>query len=227
MPETWFEWQAGPMPAALNMAWDETLLENVASSGVPILRTYGWTEAAATFGYFQAYDQIAAWTPLRPLIRRPTGGGLVQHDRDWTYCLAVPPGHWWYELKAAESYKHVHEWLRLSFAELGLETSLAPAPDPAGPGQCFIGAETSDLLCRGRKIAGAAQRRNKLGLLIQGSVQTAPEKLSRADWEKSLRTSGAKLHRTSWQPLRFEELQRRASQLAGEKYLAKAYNERR
>ena len=39
----------------------------------------------------------------------------------------------------------------------------------AGP--CFAGYEKFDVLWHGKKIAGAAQRRNKLGLLIQGSVQ--------------------------------------------------------
>jgi hypothetical protein len=42
------------------------------------------------------------------------------------------------------------------------------------PGACFAGHERFDLLWRGRKIAGAAQRRNQLGLLIQGSVQLPP-----------------------------------------------------
>jgi hypothetical protein len=54
------------------------------------------------------------------------------------------------------------------------------------PGQCFVGHEKSDVLWHGKKIAGAAQRRNKLGLLIQGSVQPPPLGLVRADWEHAL-----------------------------------------
>jgi len=209
------------------MAWDEVLLERVGTVGSPILRTYSWSEPAATFGYFQPYSEVASWTHLRPLIRRPTGGGLVPHDHDWTYCVAIPPSHWWYELKAVESYARVHEWLKLAFAKTGLKTELAPCCDPAGPGQCFIGAEKSDLLCGGRKIAGAAQRRNKLGLLIQGSIQPVPESVKRASWEKALREAGTEMNGTRWHPFDFDAHKNLAHELAEQKYSGRTYNEKR
>lgn len=156
---------------AFNMAFDEALLEAAIVHARPVLRFYAWNQPAATFGYFQKYDAIASLTHLRPLIRRPTAGGLVPHASDWTYSIAVPPGDPWYELTATQSYQRLHQWLSRAFSTLQLHTELAPAPDPSGPGQCFIGAETHDLMAGRRKVAGAAQRRNKQGLLIQGSVQ--------------------------------------------------------
>ena len=57
------------------MACDEVLLEAALRLAQPIVRLYGWTEPAATFGYFQKYAEVEAMTELRPLIRRPTGGG--------------------------------------------------------------------------------------------------------------------------------------------------------
>jgi lipoate-protein ligase A len=54
------------------------------------------------------------------------------------------------------------------------------------PGQCFAGWEQFDLLWAGKKIAGAAQRRNKQGLLIQGSIQPPPIALAKADWQKAM-----------------------------------------
>lgn len=170
----WYLLGDGKQRADYNMAMDEALLETASERGRAVLRFYGWQEPAATFGYSQRYGDIERWTMLRPLVRRPTGGGLVPHDADWTYSVAIPPGHAWYQLKATESYCRIHEWIRDSFARLNVNTTLAPEAKKEVPGQCFIGAEKSDVLWHGRKIAGAAQRRTRAGLLIQGSVQPPP-----------------------------------------------------
>src|SRR4051812_24857979 len=110
----WKILDTGKGEAAWNMALDQALLDASAEINAPILRFYGWQEPAATFGYFQHHAEIATWTPLRPLIRRPTGGGLVPHDADWTYSVIIPPTDRWYELRAVESYRRLHEWLASS-----------------------------------------------------------------------------------------------------------------
>src|SRR5512139_3782603 len=86
----WFLLESGAGDPAGNMACDEALLERVSLEGSPALRCYGWSVPAATFGYFQRHADVSGLTPLRPLIRRPTGGGVVPHDADWTYSVAVP-----------------------------------------------------------------------------------------------------------------------------------------
>src|SRR5665213_1648503 len=113
----WLLLNPGKCAAAFNMALDEALLENVVRIGKPVLRFYGWTEPAATFGYFQKFSEVERATQLRPLIRRPTGGGIVPHDADWTYSAVFPPGHEWHSLKAEESYRRIHDWLRLKRAD--------------------------------------------------------------------------------------------------------------
>src|SRR5580692_11023194 len=183
---SWLFINSGRGDAAFNMALDEALLEAMPRLQQPVLRFYGWTEPAATFGYFQKYSEVGQATHLRPLIRRPTGGGIVPHDADWTYSAVFPAGHEWHSFKAEESYRRIHDWLRLAFAAINVETELAPGCKKSLPGQCFEGHEKFDLLWRGKKIAGAAQRRNKLGLLIQGSVQPPPLSLVRANWEAAM-----------------------------------------
>jgi len=224
----WLLLNSGQGDAAGNMALDEALLEHAARLGAPILRFYGWTEPAATFGYFQKYSEVAAATQLRPLLRRPTGGGLVPHDADWTYAAIFPPGHEWYLFRAEESYRRIHDWLRLAFAALNIETELAPCCKKTLPGQCFVGHEKFDLLWHGKKIAGAAQRRNQLGLLIQGSVQPPPVPVARADWEAALRTVAEKQVGAEWQELIPDaSLRGAAAKLADEKYSPSAYHTKR
>jgi len=266
---TWLLLNSGSCPPAFNMALDEALLESVSRLGRPVLRFYGWTEPAATFGYFQKFADVERATLLRPLIRRPTGGGIVPHDADWTYSFAFPPGHEWHSLKAEESYRRVHEWIQSAFANLGVTTELAPCskklqpfthssrreeaqesgsqpstlnPQPGGqslltsaatsilPGQCFSGHEKFDVLWHGKKIAGAAQRRNKLGLLIQGSVQSRCMgiSLARAGWQKAMSDVGRVDFGVEWSDFAPDGmLQDRAESLAAQKYSQAGYNSKR
>ena len=241
---SWFFLDSGPCPPAFNMALDEALIEAVSGLGKPVLRFYGWTEPAATFGYFQKYADVERATVLRPLIRRPTGGGIVPHDADWTYSLVFPPGHEWHSLKAEESYRRVHEWIQAAFAKLKIQTDLAPCCNPTTldprhsslPAACFVGHVKSDVLWNGRKIAGAAQRRNKSGLLIQGSVQPShlqksevrSQKSERATWQKAMHAAGSEEFGVEW--LEFEpdtRLQERTEKLVRQKYSQDAYNRKR
>lgn len=223
----WLLLDSGPGDPAHNMALDEALLEAAPGLGRPVLRFYDWTGPAATFGYFQKHSEIERVTSLRPLIRRPTGGGLVPHDADWTYSLAFPPAHAWHALRAAESYERVHRWLQAAFARLGVATELAPCCRKEIPGQCFAGYEKSDLLWSGRKIAGAAQRRTKGGLLIQGSVQP-PSGPARPDWQQAMCDVAAADWGAHWEKLEISAaLAARVRELKEIKYGREDYNRRR
>jgi lipoate-protein ligase A len=210
------------------MALDEALLQAAPRLGRPLLRFYSWTEPAASFGYFQKHAEVEQMTLLRPLVRRPTGGGLVPHDADWTYSLVFPPGDEWYSLSATDSYRRVHEWIQAAFARLNLATELAPACSKALPGQCFQGHERFDVLWRGVKVAGAAQRRTRDGLLIQGSVQ--PQRLSqaRAEWQQAMCDVACSGQGAQWVTFELDApLAERAQELARQKYSQADYNRKR
>jgi lipoate-protein ligase A len=226
--DAWLRLSSAATSAALNMALDAALLEAMPSLGRPLLRFYSWTERAASFGYFQRHAEVRQMTQLRPLVRRPTGGGLVPHDADWTYSVTIPPGHAWYALAAVESYCRVHEWVRAAFLKLGVTTELASDCRKALPGQCFAGHEKFDVLWHGQKIAGAAQRRTRVGLLIQGSVQPPPIQIERADWERAMGDAAAESYGITWKEFAADaELQRRAVELAETVYSQASHNERR
>ncbi|MSU41832.1 MAG: hypothetical protein EXS22_05450 [Pedosphaera sp.] len=220
---TWHLLQSGKGDGAFNMALDEALFETAAQRGRPVLRVYDWTQPCATFGYSQPYETVAAATALRPLIRRITGGGLVPHGADWTYSLVFPPQHEWAELSASASYERLHAWLRDAFSAMQIEATLAQDCRRPKPGECFEGHELHDLLWRGRKIAGAAQRRNRNGLLIQGSVQP-PSNTRCADWVEAMTHACG----GTWVPLELNAtLQEHAQELAGTKYSSTEHNQRR
>src|SRR5512140_1481595 len=125
--DRWLVLNSGRCDFAFNMALDEALLESMPSLNQPVLRFYGWKQPAASFGYFQRYADVEALTPLRPLVRRPTGGGIVPHDRDWTYSVAIPVSHEWYSTTAVESYRRIHAWIQGALSRLGIDAELAPA----------------------------------------------------------------------------------------------------
>ena len=227
-PSVWLLLGQGRHAFDYNMALDEVLLESAPALGCPVLRFYGWAESAASFGYSQRWAEIEKMTPLRPLVRRPTGGGLVPHDNDWTYSLIFPPEHFWNRYKAAESYRRVHEWLRDAFGQMNVPTTLSPQRQKEIPGQCFSGAEKDDLLWHGRKIAGAAQRRTRNGLLIQGSVQPPPISLSRDRWENAMCQAARERLGREWKAMELGlKLQNLVESLRATKFGRKEFNEKR
>lgn len=210
------------------MALDEALMECGSETGAPVLRFYGWTEPAASFGYSQRYAEIEKATLLRPLVRRPTGGGLVPHDADWTYSVVFPPEHFWYHFKAIESYERVHAWIQDAFARMKVVTTLSPGTPKALPGQCFIGSEKFDVLWFGKKIAGAAQRRSRKSLLIQGSIQPPPISLARMDWQTAMCQSAHEKYDVEWVPLQVQgALADLAEDLRASKYSQRDFNANR
>ncbi len=161
-----------PFDGFYNMALDEVLLE---SATQPILRLYQWNAPWISFGYFGSLALTTQLHPNRPLVRRWTGGGIVEHGSDLTYSLIVPITHAFAKIPTAISYRLVHEAIAPAF---GTDTHLAGSNpnNPPNP-SCFAAPVTDDLLQAGVKIAGAAQRRTKSGLLHQGSVCPAPATL--------------------------------------------------
>jgi lipoate-protein ligase A len=222
--------------AAENMARDFLLLESFPEPLAPRVRFYGWARPAWTFGYSQPWKAARAASGAEvDLIRRPTGGGLVDHRADWTYALVLPAAHPLALARACDSYRAVHEALaetlrgescpvelvdcqsptsgnvtencpeiskgRSKSAPLQTSaiaqsnpisqpSSIAPRRGtdllrPTGLSVCFRQPERFDLVRAddGRKIAGAAQKRTRAGLLLQGSVSRAAAREVR-DWEK-------------------------------------------
>jgi len=173
--------------AAGNMARDQALLLAYGHPAMPRFRHYGWSHPAYTFGFAQKWGEELE--TLRQsgheVIRRETGGGLVDHRQDWTYTLVIPALHPLGQEAPVEVYAGLHTCLAEALVALQVEVRLQAAP-PAEPASgfraCFRQTEQFDvILPDGIKIAGAAQRRKKAGFLIQGYIDR--RSLPGLDWE--------------------------------------------
>jgi lipoate-protein ligase A len=165
-----------PHDAPLNMAIDEALLQCAA---MPTLRIYEWKERALSLGYFSRYAEAEPVAAGREMVRRWTGGGLVEHGEDITYTLIVPRDTAFFQHTPLESYRLTHEavaeWLRAS----GIPVRVAPTSAEESSGACFAAHVRYDIVSGNRKLAGAAQRRTRWGLLHQGSILLPSVKTNR------------------------------------------------
>ena len=151
--------------AALNMAIDEALLE---SATAPTIRFYRWNHPALSFGYFGKFADVAGYQHNRDLVRRWTGGGIVFHGSDLTYSLVIPPHDPAFAESSVSIYEKTHGVIK---AALGAKAELASIAAPKISESCFANPVRADVLWNGQKIAGAAQRKTRRGLLQQGSIQ--------------------------------------------------------
>ena len=206
-----------PHGAAFNMAMDETLLRRLKA---PAIRIYRWSRPAVSFGYFEKYQAAMEEYPGREPVRRWTGGGIVPHGEDVTYSLFAPADSAAFRLKPVESYRLIHESIRDLLARQGVEGRVAAEPFPEESRACFQKAVRHDIVVGSRKIAGAAQRRTKCGLLHQGSIQNVELP---GQFEELL--AGAFSAGTREREMTCEELES-ASSLALEKYASDAWMRR-
>jgi lipoate-protein ligase A len=206
--ELWLVLDADPHGGAYNMAMDEVLLRQAPR---PLLRVYGWSGPAVSFGYFGRFVEVRRLWPERELVRRWTGGGMVPHGEDLTYTLVAPKSESFTSRPAAESYRMIHEAVAEALGDSGGSLSLA-AGAPKISDECFANPAPHDVLAGAIKVAGAAQRRTRHGLLHQGSIQR-----SGLGHKFARRLSEALSRRVAIRSLTPEE-RAQAARLAAEKY---------
>jgi lipoyl(octanoyl) transferase len=208
--------EESPRLAAENMAIDETLFLTAA---YPVLRSYRWVRPSVSFGYFTPWNEVVLRFAGRDLVRRWTGGGIVEHGQDFTYSLICPGSE---SLpRTIEFYRLVHLAISNILQKNGCPVQMIPLSEPVPSPACFEKAVQFDLKLRGEKIAGAAIRRNRSGLLLQGSIQ----RLEVPDQFEVLLAGALGEHVDS--SVVSELMIEQAAHLAKEKYGAAEWNRRR
>lgn len=161
--------------AAGNMAIDFLLLQRYPAPGAVRYRHYTWRRPALTFGYAQKIAFVRSRLPAHEqldITRRATGGGVVDHRNDWTYALALPREHPLWDRPGPTVYQQVHEALAGALNSLGADVQLQRTEPETPAGVCFERPEVGDVVraADGAKVAGAALKRAKHGILLQGSI---------------------------------------------------------
>ncbi|HOK05733.1 MAG TPA: biotin/lipoate A/B protein ligase family protein [Syntrophales bacterium] len=162
-----------------NMAVDEALLRLSREGPAAVtLRLYAWARPTVSLGYFQTYDLTVNDEACRRLgvavVRRPTGGKAVYHDREVTYALVGREDAGFFPPDVLGTYRAVGEGLVRALGLLGLGAEMAPEGRPERGGgrdaSCFAVPSAFEILVRGRKVCGSAQVRSRGAFLQHGSL---------------------------------------------------------
>jgi lipoate-protein ligase A len=185
-----------PAPGAYNMALDEALMAHASRTGQWVLRVYSWSAPTLSLGRNQnalgAYDRERLSARRVDVVRRPTGGRAILHDREVTYSVVGPA------LDAGdlgESYARINRLLIAALRRLGLDAEVVGPTSPSlrnselegrGPLPCFHHPSAGEITLHGRKLVGSAQWRCSDAFLQHGSILVDDDQVQLASFATSM-----------------------------------------
>jgi lipoate-protein ligase A len=152
------------------MAADRALFASLEEqSGLPALRIYSWNEPAITCGYNQKTAKVPGL--IGPVVRRPTGGGLVFHQPgELSFSIvttldSLPAG-------LIPAYQELARPVIAALRALGFAAELAPQSEEerGNPQFCFAYPAVYEIVVNKEKVVGAAQKRGRSALLQQAAL---------------------------------------------------------
>ncbi len=178
MNKTWRLIDSGPCSAYHNMALDEAIATYVRKGiSLPTLRLYEWDRPSLSLGRFQGASGINVEycnDNKIPIVRRPTGGRAILHDKELTYSFSARTDEQPFSKGLNDSYKTISAALALAFKKTGIHAEpkkhrekgrvLVRSP------LCFLSSSFGEILINNKKAIGSSQKRWKDGLLQQGSI---------------------------------------------------------
>jgi len=173
-----------PRTGAENMARDSALQARAARSGETVFSVYSWRRPALSLGRNQPaiglYDLKKIRDAEIDIVRRPTGGRAILHDREVTYSVTAPIGSG----SLRETYDRINRILQMGLRQLGVcveaagraERAQVPSVRP-----CFEVPGEGELVAGGAKLIGSAQWRENGALLQHGSILVDDDQSSLPD----------------------------------------------
>jgi lipoyl(octanoyl) transferase len=159
------------------MARDRMLLDELVRGQRPAtLRFYSWSPPCISLGLGQR-EEILDLDAVRKagldVVRRPTGGQALLHDRELTYSVVASLQDPAVGGTLMRSYHAISEALLAGLKEIGISGEGAPCePRPASglTPVCFASASAEEVLVGGRKLLASAQWRTRGAFLQHGSL---------------------------------------------------------
>ena len=183
----------------MNMAIDEAIMIAHREGLVPpTIRFYQWSPPAVSLGYFQdlkkEIDVDACKNLGIDIVRRPTGGKAVLHDKELTYSFIIRENHPLVNDSILETYKKISGGVIRGLSYLGITAELVPLREKLKnetllnkeekpeirysdiKSICFSVPSQYEVQIEGKKIVGSAQVRKREIVLQHGSLLIELEK---------------------------------------------------
>lgn len=165
---------SGAADGATNMAVDSLLLDDARESGLTTLRIYAWSSPTLSLGRHERalgrFDRARLTEMGVSVVRRPTGGRALLHNREVTYSVTGPVGN----RTLREAFSDVNDFLTSAMLRLGVrslsEATPRGATEPPGWSACFAEPNKGELVVGGAKLIASAQWRDQGAFLQHGSI---------------------------------------------------------
>jgi len=166
----------------MNMAIDEAIMIAHREGLVPpTIRFYQWSPPAVSLGYFQDLKKEIDVDVCKnigvDIVRRPTGGKAVLHDKELTYSFIIRESHPLVNDSILETYKKISGGVIRGLSYLGITAELVPLRDKLKRDSlhkgkkseirhsdfksiCFSVPSQYEVQVEDKKIVGSAQVRN-------------------------------------------------------------------
>lgn len=159
-----------PMRGADNMARDEALL----AAAEPVVRLYGWRPACVSLGRAQTEADVDAATARAwglDVVRRATGGGAILHnEEEVTYAVVLPLDRPGLPRDITGTFALMSAGVVEALRALGVPAQIESVGDNTREALCYVRRQGTNVVVRGRKISGGAQRRSDRAILQHGTV---------------------------------------------------------
>jgi len=179
----WNFLDSGSGDGIANMSRDEELLAHAqAGETAPVFRFYTWNPPTVSLGRFQKAETAVNTEACKrrgvDIVQRVTGGRAVFHRQELTYSIVARADDPLFPSDVLGTYKVIATGLLAGLNNLGISAEMVSRggrhaalvkrerQDPA----CFSSPSWYEIVARGRKIIGSAQRRLPRAFLQHGSV---------------------------------------------------------